>query len=39
MFKHFKKYGLYVIRFYKDSSWRYVIIDDRIPSIDASHSN
>ena len=31
LFHHFAKFGLYVIRFFKDYKWRYVIIDDRLP--------
>jgi len=38
VFQQFQKYGLYVMRFYKNCSWRYVIIDDRIPCKDMEHS-
>jgi len=31
MFHWLRKYGLYVLRFFKNYAWRYVIIDDRIP--------
>ena len=31
MFHYLRKYGMYVMRFFKDYHWRYVIIDDRIP--------
>jgi len=31
IFHPLSRYGLYVLRFYKNCSWRYVIIDDRIP--------
>jgi hypothetical protein len=31
IFKSYERTGLYVFRFFKDFSWRYVIIDDRIP--------
>ena len=31
IFKIYEKYGLYVLKLYKNFSWRYVIIDDRIP--------
>jgi len=31
MFHYLRKYGMYVMRFFKDYSWRYVIIDDRLP--------
>ena len=31
MFHYLRKYGMYVFRFYKNNSWRYVIIDDRLP--------
>jgi hypothetical protein len=29
-----REYGLFVCRFYKDCTWKYVIIDDRIPCHD-----
>mmetsp|Transcript_40674 Transcript_40674/g.36121 ORF Transcript_40674/g.36121 Transcript_40674/m.36121 type:complete len:114 (-) Transcript_40674:1171-1512(-) len=32
MFHYLKKYGIYVIRFFKNYGWRYVIIDDRLPA-------
>ena len=35
MFHHFSKYGIYVIRFFKEFGWKYVIVDDRIPCKDA----
>jgi hypothetical protein len=31
MFHYLRKYGIYVIRFFKNYAWRYVIIDDRLP--------
>ena len=31
LFNYLRKYGMYVIRFFKNYKWRYVIIDDRIP--------
>ena len=31
IFHKFRKIGLYVIRFFKDFNWRYVIVDDRFP--------
>mmetsp|Transcript_40465 Transcript_40465/g.38964 ORF Transcript_40465/g.38964 Transcript_40465/m.38964 type:complete len:87 (+) Transcript_40465:635-895(+) len=31
LFHMYRKKGLYVIRFFKDFKWRYVIIDDRLP--------
>lgn len=31
IFHHFRKYGLFVFRFFKNYKWRYVIIDDRLP--------
>jgi hypothetical protein len=31
MFHYLRKHGMYVMRFFKDYSWRYVIIDDRLP--------
>ena len=31
LFHYFSKFGLYVLRFFKDYDWRYVIIDDRLP--------
>jgi len=31
MFHYLRKFGMYVFRFYKNNSWRYVIIDDRLP--------
>ena len=35
MFHHFSKYGIYVLRFFKEFGWKYVIVDDRIPCKDA----
>jgi len=29
-FQFLKKYGIYVMRFYKNFGWRYVMIDDRL---------
>jgi len=31
MFHFMRQYGVYVIRFFKNYAWRYVIIDDRLP--------
>jgi len=31
MFHYLRKYGMYVMRFFKNYGWRYVIIDDRLP--------
>jgi calpain len=31
IFRCYAKYGIYVFKFFKDFSWRYVIIDERIP--------
>lgn len=31
IFHKFRSQGIYVIRFFKDTKWRYVIIDDRLP--------
>jgi calpain len=31
MFHFLAKYGIYVIRFFKEYGWRYVIIDDKLP--------
>ena len=31
IFHQFRKYGIYVIRFFKNFQWRYVIIDDKLP--------
>ena len=30
MFHFLKKYGIYVMRFFKDFGWKYVVIDDRL---------
>lgn len=32
IFHKFRTKGIYVLRFFKDSFWRYVIIDDRLPT-------
>lgn len=34
MFHFLEKYGIFVIKFYKNFDWRYVIIDDKIPCLD-----
>lgn len=34
MFHHFSKFGIYVLRFFKEFGWKYVIIDDRLPCKD-----
>lgn len=31
LFHNFSKFGLYVMRFFKDYDWRYVLIDNRLP--------
>lgn len=31
IFHQFRKYGIYVLRFFKNFQWRYVIIDDKLP--------
>lgn len=31
IFHHYRRYGMYVIRFFKNFAWRYVIIDDKLP--------
>ena len=31
IFHYLQEHGMYVIRFFKDYQWRYVIIDDRLP--------
>jgi hypothetical protein len=31
IFHKFRGKGVYVLRFFKESLWRYVIIDDRLP--------
>ena len=31
LFHYFSQFGIYVLRFFKDYEWRYVIIDDRLP--------
>ena len=33
IFHHFSKYGLYVMRFYKNFAWRYVVVDDMLPCL------
>lgn len=32
VFHYLSRYGMYVFRFYKNCNWKYVIIDDRLPS-------
>jgi len=39
MFHYLRKYGMYVMRFFKNYSWRYVIIDDRIPCYKKEYGN
>ena len=34
LFHFLEKYGIYVIRFYKNFDWRYVIVDDRLPCLE-----
>lgn len=36
IFRMYENYGIYVFRFFKNFSWRYVIIDDRIPCYKAN---
>ena len=31
MFHYLRQYGIYVMRFYKNFDWKYVIIDDLLP--------
>ena len=31
IFHWLRQFGIYVIRFYKNYEWRYVIVDDRLP--------
>jgi hypothetical protein len=31
MFHAFSRYGIYVLRFFKDFGWTYTIVDDRLP--------
>ena len=31
LFHRFRTIGLYVMRFFKDFRWRYVVIDDKLP--------
>ena len=31
IFHKFRQKSIYILRFFKDSNWRYVIIDDRLP--------
>ena len=31
LFHYFSRFGMYVLRFFKDYQWRYVLIDDRLP--------
>jgi len=31
IFHHYRRYSMYVIRFFKNFAWRYVIIDDKLP--------
>lgn len=31
IFHQFSKYGIYVLRFFKNMKWVYVLIDDQIP--------
>ena len=33
IFHHLAKYGIYVLKFFKNFQWRYVIIDDKIPVV------
>jgi calpain len=37
IFHIYSKKGLYVLRFFKDFKWRYVIIDDRLPCTRSSY--
>jgi hypothetical protein len=32
IFHKFRNQSIYVLRFFKDTKWRYVIIDDRLPT-------
>jgi len=31
LFHDYRKYGIYVLRFFKNYAWRYVLVDDRLP--------
>ena len=31
IFHKFRKQGIFCLRFFKDSKWRYVLVDDRLP--------
>ena len=34
IFHMYRKFNMYVLRFFKDFKWRYVVIDDRLPMRD-----
>lgn len=36
MFHFLQKYGIFVLKFYKNFAWRYVIIDDKLPCLDGN---
>lgn len=38
MFHYLRSYGMYVIRFFKNYKWRWVIIDDRLPCDNSGYS-
>mmetsp|Transcript_16766 Transcript_16766/g.11895 ORF Transcript_16766/g.11895 Transcript_16766/m.11895 type:complete len:199 (-) Transcript_16766:1104-1700(-) len=38
IFHKYRKWGLYVLRFYKDHHWRYVMVDDRLPCYTSNSS-
>lgn len=38
IFHKFRFNGIYVLRFFKDSCWRYVLIDDRLPCYSGNKS-
>ena len=33
LFHYFAKYGIYVMRFFKNGKYRYVVIDSKLPVI------
>lgn len=35
LFHFLSKYGIYVMKFFKNYRWRYVIIDDRLPCLES----
>jgi calpain len=37
IFHYLAQYGIYVMRFFKNYTWTYVIVDDRLPVFEDSH--